>query len=79
MPFPSRFRSPSATSLRKAPSTELTLREGQSSRISCLVKRPIFFKEACLTISNAGSLVSTRVNGLQNLYMQKESFLTDIL
>lgn len=58
-PEPSRFSSPDATNLRRAPSIELMLSEGQSSRISCFVKQPILLKDAFRTVSSAGSFVST--------------------
>ena len=60
LPAPTRFNSPFSTSFRREPSMELRLSEGQSSRISCLVKRPILFFVAFRTTSMAGSFVSTR-------------------
>ena len=59
-PAPSRFNSPAATNFRNAPSMELILSEGQSSRMSCFVNRPIFSMVARRTVSKAGSLVSTK-------------------
>ena len=71
-PLPSRLSSPEATNLRSAPSIELMLNEGQSSLISCFVKRPIFFKVALLTVSSAGSLISTSSNrSSKSLYADK--------
>ena len=61
-PAPSLFNSPDDTNFRSEPSIELMLSEGQSSRISCLVNRPILFRVARLTISRAGSFVSTKAN-----------------
>lgn len=60
--MPSRFNSPDFTSFRKEPSMELMLRDGHSSRISCLLNLPILFCIAFLTMSIAGNLVSTMVN-----------------
>lgn len=59
--MPSRTSSPADTSLRGDNSTELTLKDGQSSRISCFVKRPILFFIALLTVSNAEHLGSISV------------------
>ena len=44
--MPSLLSSPDSTSFLNAPSTELKLSAGQSSRISCFVKLPILF---CIT------------------------------
>ena len=71
-PLPSFFSSPSDTSLRKAPSMELSLRVGHNSRISCLLNRPILFLLALRTISSAGSLVSTSAaRSSRSLYAAK--------
>ena len=48
------------TNFRSAPSMELMLSEGQSSRMSCFVNRPTFSMVALRTVSSAGSFVSTR-------------------
>ena len=61
-PEPSRFSSPDATNFLSEPSIELTLSEGQSSRISCLLKRPILFSLALRTISSAESLGYANAN-----------------
>ena len=58
LPTPSLLISPSAINFLNAPSIELTLRDGQSSIISCLVNLPSFCKVAFLTSSTAGSFSS---------------------
>ena len=57
-PEPSRLSSPKDIIFLSDPSMELILRDGQSSRISCLVNLPILFKVALRTISMAGSFSS---------------------
>ena len=43
--MPSFFSSPSDTSLRKAPSMELSRMVGHNSRISCLLNRPMKYDD----------------------------------
>ena len=67
--MPSRFISFAATILRSAPSTELKLKAGHRSRISCFVNLPILFCTAFRTISTAGIFFSTIENrSLKSLY-----------
>ena len=72
LPLPSLLSSSVATILRIAPSMELMLSDGQSSRISCFVKRLILFIVARLTISSAGSLVSTNAKRSRKSLCAKE-------
>ena len=60
LPAPSRFNSPDSTILRREPSTELRLKDGHSSRISCFVNLPIVSIVALRTTSTAGSFSSTK-------------------
>ena len=66
LPLPSRWISPLATNFLSEPSTELMLRDGQSSRISCLVNRPSFCWVAFRPSSRAGSFSSMMVNRSSN-------------
>lgn len=78
LPEPSLFSSPDATNFRSAPSIELMLSEGQSSRISCLVNRPTLFRVARLPFQEQEVSFPPKQIGLQSPCMPQEPFRVNI-